>query len=392
MTQLGYFNRPLSTIIFVILVILLFTVYCLLIMRLCHPGAKHSGAIGSPSLKSKGDSITLRLRSGFQNDKINWLIAITLILLLAYPLFSHDIFNYIFNAKMVWFYKQNPHKQVAAYFIHDVWLRFMHNVHTPAPYAYGWTIISLTPGILTLTQNLKLSLWGMKGFIALFWIGQLWILAKIIKRLFPKENYRWFLFALNPLVLIETLVVGHNDVVMMFLALVSFYFLLKTKKIISKEFFLSLLFLGLSVSIKYATIILVPLWLACHPGVPRIMRETIGPPSLKSRKDSIVARLRLLLQNDIGSWAAIFLFAIIFTRLDQLHSWYLIWAFSFAILSKSKWIISIFTALTFGALLRYAPYLYFGNWNPQVYMLRNLIWLTSLILIFPILKLTKYIK
>jgi len=191
-------------------------------------------------------------------------------------------------------------------------------------------------------------------------------LKKIIKKEFPspKENYRWFLFTLNPLVLIETLVVGHNDVVMMFLALVSYYFLLKTKKFLDKNLLFSLLFLGLSVSIKYATIVLLPLWLI----------------------KVFVRRVNLL---DIPSLAAILLFAIIFTRPDQLHSWYLIWAFSFAVLSRSKLIVSLFTALTFGALLRYAPYLYFGHWDPPVYMLRNVIWTTSAVLTLPILKMVR---
>jgi len=339
MTSLGYYHRPLSTTIFVVLSLLLITYYLLLITRL-----------KSLSLKNLKRPLLL----------------IAIIFLLGYPLFSHDIFNYIFNTKMVWLYQQNPHNQVAAYFVHDVWLRFMHNVHTPAPYAYGWTALSLIPGILTLTQSLKLSLWGMKLFIACFWLGQLWVLKKIIKKEFPspKENYRWFLFTLNPLVLIETLVVGHNDVVMMFLALVSYYFLLKTKKFLDKNLLFSLLFLGLSVSIKYATIVLLPLWLI----------------------KVFVRRVNLL---DIPSLAAILLFAIIFTRPDQLHSWYLIWAFSFAVLSRSKLIVSLFTALTFGALLRYAPYLYFGHWDPPVYMLRNVIWTTSAVLTLPILKMVR---
>jgi len=78
-----------------------------------------------------------------------------------------------------------------------------------------------------------------------------------------------------------------------------------------------------------------------------------------------------------------------FTRPDQLHSWYLIWAFSFAVLAKPKWLVSLFTALTFGALLRYAPYIYFGHWDPPVYFLRNLIWVSSLVLTPLLLKFFK---
>ena len=62
-------------------------------------------------------------------------------------------------------------------------------------------------------------------------------------------------FALNPLVFIETFLSGHNDVVMMFLALLTFYFL-KNKKIIS-----SLFSLFASIFIKFASIFVLPTYL-----------------------------------------------------------------------------------------------------------------------------------
>jgi Gpi18-like mannosyltransferase len=248
---------------------------------------------------------------------------------------------------MVLIYHANPHLQTAINFAADPMLRFMHNVHTPAPYAYGWTGLSLLPGLVWFTKNFTLSFWAMKLFIAGFWLGQLWILQKLVHRLFPKEPWRFWLFALNPLVLVETLINGHNDVVMMFLALVSYWFFLNSKK------FRSLLFLLLSASIKYVTILLLPFYLR---GVSSQAKK-IDLPTLFS--------LGLLL--------------VMFIRPGQFHSWYFIWAFSFAVLSKPKWVVSVFTALTFGALLRYAPYLYYGHWDPPVSLLRNLIWLGSLV-------------
>lgn len=276
-----------------------------------------------------------------------WLILLVLISLPAYPLFSYDIFNYLFNAKMVLIYHANPHLQTAINFAFDPMLRFMQNVHTPAPYAYGWTGLSLIPGLTWLTQNFTLSFWAMKLFIAGFWLGQLWILRKLVQRLFPKELWRFWLFALNPFVLVETLINGHNDVVMMFFALLSYWFFLNSKK------FRALLFLLFSASIKYVTIVLLPFYLRGESS----QAEKIDLPTLFS--------LALLL--------------IMFIRPGQLHSWYLIWAFSFVVLSRSNILIKVFTALTIGALLRYAPYLYYGHWDPPVYLLRNLIWVGSLV-------------
>ncbi|MBU1322856.1 hypothetical protein KKE75_02250, partial [Patescibacteria group bacterium] len=202
--------------------------------------------------------------------------------------------------------------------------------------------------------NFTLSFWAMKLFIAGFWLGQLWILQKLVQRLFPQQQWRFWLFALNPLVLVETFINGHNDVVMMFFALLSYWFFLNSKK------FRSLLFLLLSASIKYATIVLLPLF--------------------SLRGDSLQAK-----KIDLPTLFSVALLLVMFIRPGQLHSWYLIWAFSFVVLSRSKWLIKVFTALTIGALLRYAPYLYFGNWDPPVYLIRNLIWVGSLLFV-PLLR------
>ena len=324
LTQLGYYQRPLATLIFFILLLILIFIYFKLIHQKLLP----------------------------PQSWLKWFIPISLIGIISYPMFSHDIFNYLFNAKMVLIYKANPHIQAAIEFPRDLMLRFMHNIHTPAPYAYGWTAISLLPGLTWLTQKFTLSFWAMKLFISTFWLAQLWILQKLVKKLFPLEPWRWWLFALSPLVLIETLIIGHNDVVMMFPALLSFWFLLKSKKLLDKPWWLSILLLLISASIKYATIVLLPLYL------------------LKSKLKKI----------DIPTLSSLLLLAVMFTRPDQMHSWYFIWAFSFAVLSKSRQFLAIFTALSFGAILRYLPYIYYGSWDSPVHLYRQLIWLASLLL------------
>ena len=288
--------------------------------------------------------------------------------ILAYPMFSYDIFNYLFNAKMVLIFKANPHIGTAIEFP-DPMLRFMRNIHTPAPYAYGWTAISLIPGLAWLFNKFILSFWVMKAFIACFWLGQLVVLKTLIQKLFPKQPFRWWLFVLNPLVLIETIIIGHNDVVMMLPALISFLFLLKSKKLMDKNFIHALFFLALSASIKYATLALLPFYFLPH----------LNLRGLSSQVE----------KTDLPTLFSWILFAVMFIRLGQLHSWYLIWAFSFTVLSKSRLTLSIMTALTIGAILRYAPFIYYGHWDPPVYLLRNLIWVGSLIftpLIFKIIK------
>ncbi|OGD54467.1 hypothetical protein A3J78_01690 [Candidatus Beckwithbacteria bacterium RBG_13_35_6] len=314
MRHFGNFNRPASTVIFVIISTLLFTIYYLLFKAV------------------KKDKISL--------NKIIWLgLIIAIILIFSYPAFSHDIFNYIFNAKMVLVYGANPHTDVAWQF-KDPMLDFMRNVHTPAPYFYGWTIISLIPFILGLNR-IFLELLSFKFFSLCFFMLTFIFLRKIILKLkLTQTKQRLYLFLLNPLVLIETIAVGHNDFSMMAFALISFYFLIKYKeKRNLKNLILSIVLLLFSISIKYATVVLIPLFFIWF------YQEKL----------------------DLGFWGCVLLFLLPFIRpLDQLHSWYLIWPLTWIFLAKNLKTIYFLSFLSFFALLRYFPYIWYGDWDKPI--------------------------
>jgi len=323
--QMRYFgnsNRPLSTILFLVLSCFLFVVYYLLIK----------------SFKKKKVLLTRVLLFSF---------LIAGVLILAYPAFSHDIFNYIFNAKMVLVYQADPHYQTANQFA-DPMVDFMRNVHTPAPYFYGWTLISLIPYFFSF-QRIFLSLINFKLLAGFFYFFTFAVLKKVIKKLnLPQLNLRLALFLLNPLILIEAIAVGHNDLAMMMPALLSFYYLFKFKKRRKMADLLFSIFLfASSVSIKYATIALLPLFVIWF-----------FKPKL-----------------DLGFWGAVVLFLLPFSRpLDQLHSWYFIWPLSWAFLSKNIKVIYFACFVSFFSLLRYAPYIWQGNWDPPVHFLRLVIY------------------
>ena len=72
---LGWYQRPLATGVFVALCLLIFGIYLAL-------------------LKKK--------------NKIIYLLIIAAAGIFAYPMFSYDLFNYIFNVKMILIYHANP--------------------------------------------------------------------------------------------------------------------------------------------------------------------------------------------------------------------------------------------------------------------------------------------
>src|SRR3989338_2941376 len=84
LTQLGYFNRPLSTAIFFSILAGLVTCYLLLVI-----------------FHNKWRLTTKQL----------WtlLFALCSLLFVSYPAFAHDIFNYMFDARTIVKYGQNPY-------------------------------------------------------------------------------------------------------------------------------------------------------------------------------------------------------------------------------------------------------------------------------------------
>ena len=95
-----------------------------------------------------------------------------------------------------------------------------------------------------------------KALIASSFVGTAYFIGKILRKISPEnEIFGIIFFALNPLVLIEGLVSGHNDMVMVFFAVFGLYLLIR------KNYIFSFLFLFLSIGIKFATVLLLPVFI-----------------------------------------------------------------------------------------------------------------------------------
>ena len=182
-------------------------------------------------------------------NKLKPLIIIPMFGILAYPAaLSFDIFNYVATAKVAFSYFENPYLIMPIEFLGDPVLLFTHAANKIALYGPLWIIFTSLPHYLSFGNYLA-ALVLFKLFVAVFFFGTIWLIWRM-----TNNKYCVFYFAANPLVLIETFVGGHNDVVMMFFALLSVY-LLKNKKILY-----AIIILILSILIKYATISLIPLF------------------------------------------------------------------------------------------------------------------------------------
>lgn len=310
--------------------------------------------------------------------KLFLLTFLCLPLILSYNALSADVFNYIFNAKMVVEYQADPHVKTALDFEYDPWVRFMHNIHTAAPYGYGWTLLSL-PAYLVGMGKFFLTWISFRlfSFISLILaaVSLDWLSWHFQQR--PLKFKEWALLFLNPLILIEIVSNSHNDLWMMVPALVSLGLLLAVKKLSLKTaslkntlpktiflkksgyLFLSLTLIAFSISIKLASAVLIPIWLL-------LAVQALDP----SFKNSLVKWFN-------KHWpllASILMFLPLFSpRSQQFHPWYLSWSLIWLPLIKLKWWKQLLLAFSITSLLRYVPFLRANDYDQAILFRQKII-------------------
>lgn len=255
------------------------------------------------------------------------------ILFFSYPaMLSFDVFNYIATAKALFFYHENPYVIMPIEFIGDPLLSFTHAANKIALYGPSWILLSGIPYFAGI-GNFLVTLFSFKLFTSIFYLGTVFLIWKISKNLIS-----FSLFAFNPLVITETLVSGHNDIVMIFFVLFSFYLLIKKKNAV-----LAFAFLLISIFIKYATIFLLPVFLY-------ILWKALRKEAVKLEKIFYFSSLLML-------------FAFILSPIrEEIYPWYAIWFLPFvSIVFKKRILLYIAFAFSFGLLLRHLPFMLFGT-------------------------------
>lgn len=262
-----------------------------------------------------------------------FLLGLSLVLFIfSYPtILSYDIFNYMATAKVTFFYRENPYIVMPIEFINDMLLSYTRAANKTALYGPAWILLSGVPFTLSF-GNVLIQVFLFKFLTGIFYILMVFLLYRLTKNFFMVV-----LFSLNPLVLIEVLVSGHNDVVMMAFALFSFYFLQK------KNIFWAFVFIFLSIFIKYATIFLLPVFIFVLWKVS--VRKEVS-------------------WNKIWKYSAFFMFLIFLLSpiREELYPWYFLWVFPFVVLWKNKFAVNLSIAFSFGLLFYYVPYMYTGHY------------------------------
>lgn len=270
--------------------------------------------------------------------KIKFLISSAVItLFFSYPaMLSYDIFNYIATAKVLSFYRENPYLVMPIEFAGDPFLLFMHAANKVALYGPTWILLTIMP-FLAGFGNFLVTLLSFKLLTVLFYVGTIFLIWKISGNFLSV-----FLFSLNPLVVVETLISSHNDIVVAFLSLFAFFLLIR------KKIYIAVFFLMVSILIKYSTIFLLPVFSFA------LYRTIKNEP---------------LLYSKVFYYSALSMLVIFFLSplREEIYPWYAIWFLSFASLVPERKLLLYFsTAISLGLLLRYIPFMLLGTYLDPV--------------------------
>lgn len=291
--QIGYYQRSLSWQIYIGLIIAL---------TLCH-------------------LFFIRNFKKFEPLKIAYIVSA--ILIFSYPFLSHDFLKYMFDAKILTQYHLNPYLTRPVDLSYDPWLRFMQWVEQPFRYGPVFLFLIIIPSFFSMGKFL-LSFLFLKITFMFFYLLAVFILQKM--------NRRWaIIFATHPLILIDGLVNGHNDLIGVSLFILGIY-LLKKRLIASR------LILVASVGIKYLTLPVIFISLKDKFKINKYIFA------------SFLILPFLLLNSFFGN-----LF------LTEIHTWYFIALLGFLPFYES--VINKLLILFLGLLFAYYPFIRLGSWE-----------------------------
>jgi hypothetical protein len=330
--HIGYFERPLSTSLYLLIFLLLTGLYIV--------------------------SLKFATKKNFEKKLIWEIILIgTILLTFSYSAFSYDIFNYIFDAKIVTHYHANPYMHKALDYPGDPMLGFMHWTQRVYPYGPLWLVLTVPLSFIGLQIFLP-TFFLFKMLAAASFIGCLYYISKIFQKIKPEQElFGLIFFGLNPLVLIESLVSAHIDIVMMFFSLMGFYFLLQ------KKYIKSYASLVVSIGIKFLTGLLAPIFIWTH--------------ILQSKKK------KFNLEKVLGVSLVLLLIGVILETNESgnFQPWYLLAPLSFGVFLSHKYYVLIPSIIiSVASLLLYVPFLYIGNWNPPIPQILSTILLMSYVI------------
>lgn len=249
----------------------------------------------------------------------------------SYPALSHDLFNYIFDAKIFTEYGKNPYLYKALDFPADPTIRFMRWVHRAYPYGPVYLLITFVPSYLGM-GIFSLTFFLFKALHVILYILCVRMLSNINSKVAT-------IFALHPLVVVEGLINTHNDFVALTLGLIGVSLLIKKSKS-----WLTRLLLWSSALVKFSSIPIV------------ILSE-----KWVTRKLFIASEIEKKLFVEFTAMLGVIVVILYQSYTMEVQSWYFLNILIFIPYFPN--LINCFSLFFFGLIISYYPYVVGGEWG-----------------------------
>ncbi|MDD3726343.1 MAG: hypothetical protein PHI44_04025 [Candidatus Ratteibacteria bacterium] len=328
-----------------------------------------------------------------------------------------DLFLYIFQGKMVYYYHANPYFVKPAVFVGDHLLHFVGWKDFTSAYGPVWHIVAAFLYCIG-RDNIFLEIGVFKVFIIICHIVNVCLIYNILKIKKPEfKTIGTFLYAWNPLALIYSSCGNNNDFLMITFLLVGIYLYLK------KEVFLPAVCFALSSFTKFSYAFFFPFYIKTLKTKKEILLSIIiflftsvlvwlpfyeGPTSLLkpfwmtgATGHSIMFLWNVVLSfafsqniavagtkflqfilyilflyiyislflkthsfHDMLNSCAIIFFILVSLIMPNWATWYVMWCIPFAVLSGTPNIIFTCISFSFSALFALIIYFFFHSYAP----------------------------
>jgi hypothetical protein len=186
-----------------------------------------------------------------------------------YPITAIDVMTYVTESRILLHYHENPIIITASQYSKDPILALADGWSSSgAPYGPIGIVIDAIPSMIS-NGDLLLTLIGLKVLFSCMILGTAFCTYRILCQISKRHALTGaLLIAWNPLIIFEVSGNGHNDIAMMFFAMLGLLF------IVENDFMMGTLLIVTSALVKYGTVFLLPLCLIyCLEHLPTKVRR-----------------------------------------------------------------------------------------------------------------------
>jgi hypothetical protein len=197
------------------------------------------------ALKARGRSAWLIVLGGA--------VVFGILLLFVFPYDAADVFDNILRGRITAVYGFSPFQDVPDRFLADPFYPYMAWRHMTSLYGPGW---EATAGLAAKVagDSVISNVLAAKLMLGAFLVGSIALTIAILRRIAPERALAGaLLLAWCPLILHETIGMGHNDIAMIFWVILAVWCLL------NRRYTLTILALVVGALFKYLPLMLVPL-------------------------------------------------------------------------------------------------------------------------------------